>query len=57
MYRFDPGWDLWGCLHPAEWHILTIEPRPFSVPRLEDVPTAIGESYRRAMRELEPRGT
>lgn len=20
-----PGWDLWECLHPAEWHILAIE--------------------------------
>lgn len=124
-----PGWDLWECLHPAEWHILAIErirnlpqtviqyvgqiapqfsrrnphawvllaapinrdyghllfphgicsvvdtgvrvrtsevhlsrlkdrtliePRPFSVPYFEDAPTAIGESYRCAMRELGP---
>lgn len=124
-----PKWDLWECLHPAEWHILAIkrirdlsqtvvqhvgqaapgfsqrnphewvllaapinrdygyflfphgiclvadervrvrsedrlrlledraliEPQPFSVPHLgEDVPKAIWESYRCAMRELEP---
>lgn len=29
-----PGWDLWECLHPAEWHILAIE-------RFRNLPQAI----------------